>query len=141
MNATPNNPIPGQPRLRRADGTVFPLKPGCTVIGRDPSCDLRLDDPSVSKRHCTIALSERGVSVTDLGSTNRSFVNQSCLREGQSTQLLHGDRLILGRSILTFFDPQSAAAESAELESIETPASGRSPSESTVVSFDLDGPF
>ncbi len=141
MNATLNNPIPGQPRLRSADGTVFPLKPGCTVIGRDPSCDLRLDDPSVSKRHCTIALSERGASVTDLGSTNHSFVNQSCLREGQSTDLLHGDRLILGRSTLIFFDPQSAAAESAELESIETPASGRSLSESTVVSFDLDAPL
>ncbi len=40
------------------------------VLGSGPTADLRLEDPAVSARHCAVALSERGVEVSDLGSKN-----------------------------------------------------------------------
>ena len=136
MNATPNNVLPGEPHLQTADGAAFPLKPGDNVIGRDSSCDIQIHDSSVSKRHCVLSISEKGVAVTDLGSTNHTFVNESCLRQGQSGPVVHGDRLILGRSILTFLNPGSPSATSPHAQARGSMPS-RSPSESTIVSFDL----
>lgn len=49
-------------------------------IGRSNHCDLQLDDPSVSEQHCEIYLDPLMVMVTDLGSTNGTFV------DGQSVQ-------------------------------------------------------
>jgi serine phosphatase RsbU (regulator of sigma subunit) len=138
MNSEEKTPSIEEPHLQAADGGTFRLKPGETVIGRDPSCEIRLYDSSVSKRHCAITFSEGSASVTDLGSTNHTFVNQCCLREGQSSPLLHGDRLILGRSILTYLDPHRPSPPSRRPDAIESPASGADASESTIVSFELD---
>jgi len=47
------------------------------VIGRDPGCDLRLDDPMVSRRHARVRL-ERGIwLIEDLGSRNGTRVDGS----------------------------------------------------------------
>src|ERR1700712_3032178 len=40
------------------------------VIGRDPACDLTLDDPELSRRHARISCIERGTLITDLNSVN-----------------------------------------------------------------------
>ena len=53
----------------------FQLKPGTAVIGRLPSCDLVLNDPSVSRRHATIRLDEGRCLVQDTGSRFGTFLN------------------------------------------------------------------
>ncbi len=45
------------------------------VIGRDPSCEVRLDDPGISQRHCEISLTTRGIEFEDVGSKNGLFVH------------------------------------------------------------------
>lgn len=45
------------------------------VIGRGAQCDLRLEDSKASSRHCSLALTDGEVTVTDLGSTNGTFVD------------------------------------------------------------------
>lgn len=45
------------------------------VVGRQPSCDLPLTGLEVSRRHCSFELVEGLVVVTDIGSTNGTFVN------------------------------------------------------------------
>jgi ABC-type multidrug transport system ATPase subunit/pSer/pThr/pTyr-binding forkhead associated (FHA) protein len=45
------------------------------VLGRDPECDVRLDASLVSWRHARVDRVEGGHSVTDLNSTNGTFVN------------------------------------------------------------------
>jgi len=45
------------------------------LLGRDRNCSLRLDDPTVSRRHCLIDAGGEVVWVRDLGSLNGTFVN------------------------------------------------------------------
>ena len=45
------------------------------LIGRDAACDLTLDDPCVSRRHASVDLDSDQVRLTDLDSTNGTYVN------------------------------------------------------------------
>jgi hypothetical protein len=58
------------------------------TVGREPTCDVRLDDPHVSRTHA--ALQRRGgtVYVQDLGSSAGTFVNGN---PAASTELHQGD--------------------------------------------------
>src|SRR5512147_646585 len=57
--------------LRGPDrGRALSLERSEVTIGTAPSAELQLTDPTVSRHHATIAVTERGVLVTDLDSTN-----------------------------------------------------------------------
>src|SRR5688572_20656980 len=45
-------------------------------IGTSPENDLILTDETVSRRHCEVMLTERGIRVTDAGSTNGVLVGK-----------------------------------------------------------------
>jgi DNA-binding NtrC family response regulator len=47
------------------------------TIGSADGADLRLTDPSVSRHHCSVRASERGLELRDLGSTNGTFVGEN----------------------------------------------------------------
>lgn len=68
------------------------------IIGRDPSCDLVLSDPYVSRRHCRIFKENQRYFVEDLNSTNGTFINNIRLRKIQ--ELKENDELILGFQVL-----------------------------------------
>lgn len=62
------------------------------LVGRDVDRGLRLDDPAVSRRHARLeALADGGLRLTDLGSTNGTWVNDARVVEG--VLLREGDRL------------------------------------------------
>ncbi|HEX7711406.1 MAG TPA: TIR domain-containing protein [Sphingomonadaceae bacterium] len=61
-----------------ADGEVakrFPVGPLGLKIGRTAPADAILADPKVSRSHCTVELHEDELFVTDLSSTNGTFVD------------------------------------------------------------------
>lgn len=64
-----------------------------TVLGRDKTSDLVIDNTDVSWRHCLLDIQSRGVFILDLDSTNGTFVNGSLVRDGY---LKPGDRIELG---------------------------------------------
>jgi pSer/pThr/pTyr-binding forkhead associated (FHA) protein len=74
-----------------------------TVLGRDDTSDVILDDPGISRRHSEIRVTTDGphfvASIRDLGSTNGTFVNSE--RVG-SKRLEDGDRITLGRTSMTY---------------------------------------
>ena len=74
-------------------GREIDLQNGLVRIGRDPSNDIQLNEPSVSSFHCELHVAEIGVSVHDLGSTNGTFINQRPIKKGM---LQRGDLLTLG---------------------------------------------
>lgn len=90
---------PGSRHLvcRDDDGEVldFEIGPGWARIGRSVTADVRLDDPSVSRRHALV-VSERDESlrVLDDRSLNGVFVNGDLVEWGK---LASDDELTIGR--------------------------------------------
>src|SRR5262245_14794795 len=59
------------------------LKLGANRFGRSPDADFTIEHPTVSALHCELVLSDRGVVLRDLESTNGTFVNGRQVREVQ----------------------------------------------------------
>jgi pSer/pThr/pTyr-binding forkhead associated (FHA) protein len=53
----------------------IPLGPTDLILGRDPSCKVRLDSPKVSRHHCCLTEASGLILVRDLGSTNGTRIN------------------------------------------------------------------
>src|SRR5260370_5198250 len=63
------------------------------LIGRGADCDLRLPDAGISRHHCLIRVRGNEATVTDLGSSNGTYLNGQRVR---SQAVLHGgDELTL----------------------------------------------
>lgn len=82
----------------------FVLLEGDNIIGRDPSCNIWLDDPDVSRRHARIRIDsvQRTAVLDDLDSTNGTQLGRSRVK-GQ-TPLADGDLIRLGPVQLKFRD-------------------------------------
>src|SRR6201999_987439 len=73
--------------------TVSPGEP--VVIGRDPSCRVRVTDPLVSRRHAELSYLDGSWLLRDLGSSNGTFQDGRQVREvriaaGGGAQVLLG---------------------------------------------------
>jgi hypothetical protein len=64
------------------------------VLGRAATASISLPDPTVSGSHARLVQSQKGWQITDLGSTNGTWVNDHAVRE--SAQIKAGDSLRLG---------------------------------------------
>jgi pSer/pThr/pTyr-binding forkhead associated (FHA) protein len=83
-------------------GKSFILDKKVTVVGRDETCDIIIDDPLISKKHCIITLSDEGYyHIEDLDSTNSTYLNGKLLKK--TVHISYGDRIIIGDTILRFF--------------------------------------
>ena len=65
-------------------GDPIPLYKPEIILGRRPSCDIRLDFENVSGKHCMLRLLNGVWNVKDLGSTNGTTVNGARLSTEQS---------------------------------------------------------
>jgi len=54
------------------------------VVGRAVTSDVPIYDPTISRRHAEIVLTEAGVRVTDLGSSNGTFLNGAKITEAEA---------------------------------------------------------
>jgi DNA-binding winged helix-turn-helix (wHTH) protein len=77
-----------------AGGRRIVLHDGGNVVGRDPAVDVRLDSPSVSRRHSRIAIAEDRITIEDLGSKNGTTVNEAPVTGAMA--LHDGDRVMFG---------------------------------------------
>jgi hypothetical protein len=67
-----------------------------TLVGRNPACDIALDHGSISRQHCLMQVTDRGLHVKDLGTTNGTKVNGINLTEGYINP---GDQLTMGHLV------------------------------------------
>lgn len=81
---------------------IFPLEGEVITIGRETGNNIIINDTEVSRRHTQLVLQGDKVIITDLGSTNGTFVDGQRLT-GQHV-LLHGQIISLGEQINLLFD-------------------------------------
>ena len=80
-------------------------------IGRDHGNSLQLDDGAVSGKHALVSLVANAylpetfdISISDLGSTNGTYVNSTAIKQ---QQLRNGDVIRIGTYEYKLFDDQS----------------------------------
>ena len=100
-------------RLTSTDGAkTFDLRDGVPlIIGRAPTCDLPVFDPTISRRHAELVSDGAVLSVRDLGSSNGTFVNGGKVDHAKVTvddQLAFGK---VGFKLMSFGVPTPAEAQ------------------------------
>jgi FHA domain-containing protein len=89
---------------------TLPLHDGQQIIGRDPTLDICLDSPKVSRRQALIEINGGHATIEDLGSKNGTFVRQT--RIERATTLGSGDEIRIGRFTFVFrFGDSPASTE------------------------------
>jgi two-component system, cell cycle response regulator len=83
----------------QAIGQKFVLKQGEILIGRSSQAAIQIDHESVSRRHAKVNFADSGITMSDLGSTNGTYVNDEPITE---RQLSNGDLIKVGRTILKY---------------------------------------
>ncbi len=83
-------------KLTSADNLqTFELKMGVTqVVGRAPTSDVPVFDPTISRRHAELVANDKGVDVKDLGSSNGTFLNGSRV---ETCTVSAGDTITFGK--------------------------------------------
>ena len=84
---------------------VLAMPQGTLVIGRDEPAEVVVPDETVSVRHCALTWNKMEVRVTDLGSTNGTFVNLRPVERDDSIRLGDEDILTVGRHSFQFYRP------------------------------------
>ncbi|HEY4177819.1 MAG TPA: FHA domain-containing protein [Kofleriaceae bacterium] len=92
---------------RVADVLVSPIKAReagepIVTIGTNPSCDVEINDSSVSKQHAWFQKSSEGWQLWDNDSVGGTRVNDAVLKTGHPHLLASGDVITLGYVELTF---------------------------------------
>lgn len=80
----------------------FPLDQPVVRIGRDPSADLVIDDPLLSKLHARITAKEDKWVLVDEGSRNGTFIAGKRAAEKKEMPLKNGDDITLGLTTIKF---------------------------------------
>ena len=88
---------------------VMPVLKEWTRIGRSLAADMRLDDPTVSRRHALVCRQGGRVRVLDDRSLNGLFLNGERV---EWHDLADGDELVVGRYKLHFVDTSMGASTS-----------------------------
>lgn len=83
------------------DGKRYHLTGTTTTIGRGGEADIVVEDTGVSRLHVRFEVTEYGTILTDLGSTNGTFVEDQRVRE---VTLLDGNVVTIGRTTIMYWD-------------------------------------
>jgi pSer/pThr/pTyr-binding forkhead associated (FHA) protein len=78
----------------------YNLSKDVTIIGRDESCDLTLNDPKISRKHLKVVVEgESNVRIMDMGSSNGTFINDVRV---DNRVLKYGDEVAVGNTLLKY---------------------------------------
>lgn len=112
-------------------GARWELLESVTTIGRDASCQIRLPDSTVSRRHAQVVRQADGYYASDVESINGTKVNVDVLTKPHRLQ--HGDLLHVGDVALRFVSsPPPLDTPTPPPSRIQPPAGGKSSSRTTI---------
>lgn len=115
------------------------VKSSPAVIGRHTDCKVRIPDPSVSRQHCEVSLSDGKIMLRDLGSSNGTYVNRKRITQ---IELSAGDMIAVGNFIFVLrIDGKPNAIDSMEvLEDGAIPAAPSKPAKAAKASSSAKAP-
>ena len=109
---------------------TFTLLPTRMVVGRDPVCEIPIDNLGISRQHCAFSARGEAFIVQDLNSSNGTYVNGRKITEHF---LNDADEVMIGKYTLKFKnEAQAAAAPASE-------AGASSPVPDTLNTYVMDG--
>ena len=100
------------------------------VVGRAVTSDLPIYDPTVSRRHAEVTLTNGGVSVKDLGSSNGTYINGTQISESTAGD---GDIVTFGKVAFKVLQVTPVAARPAAKGGAEGSGFGVKAPEATIV--------
>ncbi|MGD9126710.1 MAG: ATP-binding protein [Planctomycetia bacterium] len=90
-------------------GSRFELEDNETVrLGRDATCPVRIHDTEVSRQHAELRCSGDTFVLSDLNSSNGTYVNGQRIQEHH---LVTGDQVQVGRTLMLFTGPSGDSSE------------------------------
>lgn len=130
MSAVPATVVMREPELFRAFNPVLVsknkekfqdilLKDRSMVIGKVHGiADICLEGKGISRIHARINQDKRGCSVTDLGSTNGTFVNGIQLQERKKKYLEKGDEVRFAEAVYEFLPAENENVRSHQISDV-----------------------
>lgn len=100
---------PGQFQPKIFDLKYDPLRPVLRV-GRHSTNDIVLSDASISRYHSEIEVRPNGIMITDLGSSNGTFINNQRLDPNSQAFVRPGEQLRIG-NVITILEQNAAPAQ------------------------------
>lgn len=116
-------------------GVSWSLGEQPVTLGRSLSCDISINDPTVSRRHCEISVEGTTLTFRDLGSRNVTLVNG---RIEKQCILSVGDEISLGNDV--FIITQSVIADASGSAPSQKRTDNTTQSLSTTISLDSEDP-
>lgn len=98
-------PLPAHSRYSLAvilganSGQIYQLAKPRVILGRGAGCDIQLPDSEVSRRHAMLEIRGKEATISDLGSTNGTFVGGVRI---ESTTIASHQEFSLGTTTLMF---------------------------------------
>jgi len=112
-------------------GKTFPMEGDVLTIGREATNAIAINDAEVSRKHAQLVFQGGKYIITDLGSTNGTFVNgqrltgQHVLQPGEIISL--GEQINLLYEVVAVVDPNATMISSAARVSVPPPAPVQQP--------------
>ena len=76
-----------------SDNEVLKLEGSVWMAGRETDCEIQLRNPKVSRKHFELSKSPEGYFLTDLGSSNGTYINGHRVAPHEPTRLQSGDQI------------------------------------------------
>ncbi|MEM6883962.1 MAG: FHA domain-containing protein [Verrucomicrobiota bacterium] len=91
---------PGQAISAAEQQQIYLLDEGETVVGRSAGADMVVIEPTMSRKHAKVTISNRTAMVENLSTANGTFVNRMLI---DTSPLEEGNLLSLGKTVFRFF--------------------------------------
>lgn len=112
-------------------GQLVQVRQGQLVIGRASVSELRLQHPSISRRHAMVTRVAEQFYVKDLGSQNGTFVNKQ--RIATEIEIFPGDTIAMGNAVLKLRGPLKKGEEAGIKPAPAKHAKNKTPTKTAVV--------